>query len=615
MSVLRSTRWPSVSRAGAVALVLGGLPGAVVPTEVGGTARQSTAAAPTPTLASDVQVELARHLPSRVDDIARAIEKDFDERRAHDLVTALEGTWRLAGNAAFDRAQQRVLDRLVSGGFTHVASRPRELTEPSTWFVGFPNTGHGWSHEVARLDLVSGDGTRAPLLSKEQHRLTLCINSFSTPPGGVTAELIDVGGASNAAALASFDVAGRIVLGDADAGVLFRIASARGALGVVSTSLAPYVSPTLASSREPVAPRHEWDILQWGTIPFDTTAKGFGFKATPRVAADLRARLRSGPVRVRAEVVSSFAERPNRMLVAEIPGARAPREHVVMVAHVQEPGANDNASGVASLQEMVVGLGRAVARGALSRPDRTLTFVWGDEMSASRQWLQWARAQSRTVRYMVALDMTGQDVSATGGSFLIEKAPDPSAQTDSPFDPHTPWGSSAIDADRVRGTLLNDLVLAVCARYGARERWVIRTNPYEGGSDHSVFLDAGVPALLAWHFPDRFYHSNLDRVDKTSAAEMRRVGVSVGTASYLLASATSQDTAALATLLSTAARARVALEVSRAVDAEPWRRWYREALSELAALPLEGPTPDVRRAIDGARRALEQPSAPIDRPR
>jgi len=57
--------------------------------------------------------------------------------------------------------------------------------------------------------------------------------------------------------------------------------------------------------------------------------------------------------------------------------------------------------------------------------------------------------------------------------------------------------------------------------------WVVRSNPYEGGSDHTSFTKAGVPALLNWHFTDRYYHTNLDRPDKTSAAEMVNVGVSV----------------------------------------------------------------------------------------
>ena len=66
-------------------------------------------------------------------------------------------------------------------------------------------------------------------------------------------------------------------------------------------------------------------------------------------------------------------------------------------------------------------------------------------------------------------------------------------------------------ANTLKGSLLNDLHLAACLRQAKETKWVVRTNPYEGGSDHTVFAEAGVPSLLNWHFTDRFYHTNLDR--------------------------------------------------------------------------------------------------------
>ncbi len=80
----------------------------------------------------------------------------------------------------------------------------------------------------------------------------------------------------------------------------------------------------------------------------------------------------------------------------------------------------------------------------------------------------------------------------------------------------------------MRGSFLNDLHLAVALRRARDTGWVVRTNPYEGGSDHTVFTRAGVPALLNWHFTDRYYHTNLDTVDKMSAAEMQHVAIAVG---------------------------------------------------------------------------------------
>ena len=88
----------------------------------------------------------------------------------------------------------------------------------------------------------------------------------------------------------------------------------------------------------------------------------------------------------------------------------------------------------------------------------------------------------------------------------------------------------------------------------------MRTNPYEGGSDHTVFTRAGVPALLNWHFTDRYYHTNLDTIDKVSAAEMQHVAIVVATTATFLASADGTDLAPMTALMETARDARLATE-------------------------------------------------------
>src|SRR6266540_7088675 len=171
--------------------------------------------------------------------------------------------------------------------------------------------------------------------------------------------------------------------------------------------------------------------------------------------------------------------------------------------------------------------------------------------------------QARAVQYMFSMDMTGEDTSKTGGTFLIEKQADPSAVWPRPSDPHTAWGASEVKASELKGSLLNDLHLAICLRRAKDTGWVVKTNPYEGGSDHTEFKNLGIPALLNWHFTDRFYHTNLDRPDKTSAAEMVNVGAAVATSAWFLASASEQDALATVALISQAAAARLALETSQ----------------------------------------------------
>jgi Zn-dependent M28 family amino/carboxypeptidase len=292
-----------------------------------------------------------------------------------------------------------------------------------------------------------------------------------------------------------------------------------------------------------------------------------------------------------------------------------------MVAHVQEPGANDNASGAATLQSIALAIAGA-ARGR-ERPARTLTFIWGDEIRGSREWLRANPELAKQVQYMISLDMTGEDTTKTGGTFLIEKQADPTAVWQRPSDPHSEWGAGEVKADSLKGSLLNDVHLAVCMRRAKETKWVVRTNPYEGGSDHTVFADAGVPSLLNWHFTDRYYHTNLDRPDKTSAAEMINVGVAVGTTAWLLAAADERDALAVADLLVASAEARLALEqkqgaalISAASDRtkaeeteaaviNAWRKWYGEALDSVRRLPSGGASAALEARITQAQQRLK----------
>jgi aminopeptidase YwaD len=232
-------------------------------------------------------------------------------------------------------------------------------------------------------------------------------------------------------------------------------------------------------------------------------------------------------------------------------------------------------------------LQRAITDGALPRPGRTLTLLWGDEIRASDAWIAADPARVKAVLAMMSLDMTGEDTAKTGGTFLIEKSPDPTAVWARPSDPHSEWGASEVDRALVRGSFLNDLHLAVALRRARDTGWVVRTNPYEGGSDHTSFTRAGVPALLNWHFTDRYYHTNLDTLDKVSAVTMGHVATIVATTAMFLASADQTDVAPLEAMLRTARDARMATERRHAAPAEvldAWRTWYQEATASLGRL-------------------------------
>lgn len=544
-------------------------------------------------------------IPPTAERAYEALSTGFDRAAAMDLVGFMQQYWRIAANPGFNASIDEIRKRLEKAPLAVV------------WTEEYTGGGRGWDYTSGSVWIV---GDEVPVLSRERDRVSLAINSFSTPDGELTARLVDVG-AGSPADFANRDVEGAVVLGDSGLGLLWREAVRnRGAAGVISTQIAPYIRPSDPAKMDEA---HK-DVFQWGSVPYDEKLKAFGFKASWRAAHTLREALkRQADTQVRVQVDSAFYTGPTRTLVAEIRGSTRPDERIVIVAHVQEPGANDNASGCATLYALATALQKAIAAGALPRPGRTITFMWVDEIRGSREWLAAHPEEAKGVQYMFSMDMTGEDTLITGGTFLIEKQADPSAVWPRPSDPHSEWGASQVKAETLKGSLLNDLHIAVANRRGRDAGWIVRTNPYEGGSDHTVFANAGVPSLLNWHFTDRFYHTNQDTTDKVSAAEMENVGISVATSAYLLASADERDAIATVDLLEQAAAARLALEraqgkgiVLKAADRAAaerveaqviaaWIKWYREALDSIAQLPIGPTTPALASRIERAKSTLK----------
>jgi hypothetical protein len=81
---------------------------------------------------------------------------------------------------------------------------------------------------------------------------------------------------------------------------------------------------------------------------------------------------------------------------------------------------------------------------------------------------------------------------------------------------------------------LNDFIITVFEDQGKRANWEVKTNPFEGGSDHTPFLDANLPGILLWHFTDQFYHTDNDRIDKVSQETMKNVGTAALVSAYTL---------------------------------------------------------------------------------
>ena len=156
--------------------------------------------------------------------------------------------------------------------------------------------------------------------------------------------------------------------------------------------------------------------------------------------------------------------------------------------------------------------------------DRSMTFLWGDEIISTRRYIEEDPKRANGIKWGISLDMVGENTDVTGGTFLIEKMPDPSAIWTRGADKHTEWGGKVLSLEDMKPHYLNDFIISNFKEQGAFADWEVGTNPFEGGSDHTPFLQANIPGLLLWHFTDQFYHTDNDRIDKVSQETLKNVG-------------------------------------------------------------------------------------------
>ena len=549
--------------------------------------------------------EAAVGAPGAVPALHRTSERYFDlvraeysGARARETVGFVEQFFRIPGNTGFNGSLDSVIGVLRAAGYVDAASA-RSADRLVYRLERYPMTGPTWEPEDASLSIV---GQPAPVLRFATNRNMIAINSYSTPPDGIEAELVYVGRGAPAA-LDSANVAGKIVFGEASIGALFREAVVRrGAVGVLSYGMPGYTKPEI----------HRTSI-QFSSIPSDSARRRWGIQLSYAARQALLDALRLGPVRVRVMTRTRVYASDERALVAEVRGSRAPEERFVFSAHVQEPGANDNASGVGAQAEMARTVARLVQRGEVD-PWRTITFLWGNEIVATRRYIVQDSVRARGIRWGVSLDMVGEDTEKTGGTFLIEKMPDPSAIWTRGDEKHSEWGGSPLEIKDLTPHWFNDFILARCLEQAAVTGWVVRTNPFEGGSDHTPFLAAKKPGLLFWHFTDVFYHTDNDRLRNVSAATLANVGTSALVSALTLASADSTIARGIIAETQRAAERRLAIEARLSVDTlqrggsvghetlilTTWANYYRDALRATSDIETGGSTAGTAAAVERA---------------
>lgn len=525
----------------------------------------------------------------------------FNENNAFATTAFVEQFFRLPGNKGFDASIYRVEEILKKAGF--VLQKKDEFEAPLTYRIEKrPMKRDAWEPVDANISIV---GENTPLQSFKTNRNMIPINCESTPAEGVTAEVVFVNKASKED-LEGKDLKGKIIFGDVATQRLISLASKAGAIGALGFALPDFNQAT----------KHTTSIQ---FSPMQPNAGIWALFLSYASKERLKAACLKGKVELKVNISTKTYPSEELTIIANVRGSVKPNERFVYSAHVQEPGANDNASGVGTLAEMARLTAKLVKEGKL-KPQRSLTFLWGDEITSTRRYITDDSERAKGILWGMSLDMVGEDTEKTGGTFLLEKMPDPSAIWTRGNDKHSEWGAGEVKEKDLFPHYFNDFVFDICKEQGKFANWTVKFNPFEGGSDHTPFLQNEIPGLLMWHFTDVFYHTDNDRLDKVSAKTMKNVGVSALTVAYTLITANENTASATVTQLKEDALARLKTEfdLSKAAIAsgksvadekhiiEVWGKWYVDALATIGKMAVQPQTTRVGSSIKVATLAVEK---------
>ncbi|MFP3984565.1 MAG: DUF4910 domain-containing protein [Candidatus Bathyarchaeia archaeon] len=466
------------------------------------------------------------------EELGKIVKDELSGELAKSYVTQITRFHRVQASTMFHEAAEYVRDTL------------RDLGMKNAKIEQFPSDGEkkywthispmGWEVKSAELHLVEPE---KKLLVRYEDVPT-CLHTYSkaTPPGDVVAELVDVGEGTKPKHYKGKEVKDKFVLATGRAKKVHEQAVYKyGAAGVITDTLTHEMKNVRESIDIPDAYAYQ---SIWPTKE-DLDKVTFGFSISKRQGNHLRALLEGDkPVKLKAKVNARLFPGKLDVVTATIQGSSKPDEEVFIIAHLchPKPSANDNASGSGLLLEIARTIQSLIDTNRIKNPSRTIRFFWVPETYGTIAYLYHHKDSATKLIAGINLDMVGQNQELCKSTLNLDKTPDsnPSYLNDyvfsllersvEEFDPKTPFGSAST------------------FRY--------RINVFSGGSDHAEFNDStfSIPCVMLLQWPDLYYHSSMDTIDKVSEESLKRVGWVATVATLTLADATTEDAVFMANL-------------------------------------------------------------------
>lgn len=494
----------------------------------------------------------------------KLVKEELSGNVAKSYVAQVARFHRIQASTMFHEAAEYVKDELVKIGLND-ATIEQYLSDGAKkyWTYTLPM---GWTVKSAELRLVEPEDKLIVTYEDMPQSLHTCSNA--TPPDGVTAELVDVGRGTKPVDYEGKDVKGKFVLATGRARMVHEEAVfKRGAAGVITDTITSEM-PNVRESLD-IPDAHAYQSI-WPTAE-EADKVTFGFSLSKRQGEHLRALLKKGKkVKLRAKVDAKLFPNKLDVVTATIQGSIRPKEEVFLVAHLchPKPSANDNASGSGLLMEIARTIRVLIDSGRIMPPARTIRFIWVPETFGSTAYLYSHEELLSRLIAGINLDMVGQNQELCRSTLSLDCTPDslPSFLNDLVYG-LMEQSVKEYDMPSSFGTSSSTF------RYGC--------SAFSGGSDHAEFTDStiGVPCVMLLQWPDLYYHTSMDTIDKVSEDSLRRVGWIAAVAALTLANASAEDAFLLASQTASRGAVRVK-EAGKQATEELFKKKHDPKLAE-----------------------------------
>jgi mRNA-degrading endonuclease RelE of RelBE toxin-antitoxin system len=434
--------------------------------------------------------------------------KIFDEisgARTQDDIRQIANFNRIPGTTGFDDAIKYAFEQLKRVPVFNLQVRRYPVKKGQKYWDFLCE--HVWEPQDARLRLIKPEKDARVLVKYEEEPIKLFANSF--PVNRYVSEVVFISNGERPQDYAGKRVKGRVVLLDNPTPKSIFMAICRFRAKGIITSYTPSGSLELP------------DIA--GRVGFITKHmkkfKPFGFSLTKREFEYLKKLVfaeeqKGKKVVVEVSVKARFRKGEYRILTGVIPG-RQDKEFII-VAHLchPKPSANDNASGVALSIEIARVLATLIKKKTIPQPLYTIRFLFVPEWVGTLPWIMEKLKKMKNVIGVVSLDMVGEDQQKCGSTLGI-------------YASHNSIPSFINDLFEMEiEEVSSEQKFIKCAK---PEPLVFATKKYIGATDNLPFSypQVKVPAVALVQWPDNFYHSTQDTVDKTSQNILAKTGLAV----------------------------------------------------------------------------------------